>query len=88
MRGYSLDFVCMKRRLVVEVDGGGHDLRAEHDRVRDAVLARDGFKTLRVAARDLKDELAEIMEWIVRELEGRDSSGAAPTRSPLATPLP
>jgi very-short-patch-repair endonuclease len=48
-RGYYLDFVCFSRRLVVEVDGGGHgeDEQHAHDVVRDAVLAREGFLVLR-----------------------------------------
>jgi len=49
-RGYYLDFVCFSRRLVVEVDGEMHSVeeRARHDAVRDRVLAREGFRTLRL----------------------------------------
>jgi very-short-patch-repair endonuclease len=48
-RGYYLDFVCFDRRLVVELDGGQHaDVpQADHDAVRDAILARQGFTVLR-----------------------------------------
>lgn len=73
--GYFLDFVCLSRGLVVEVDGASHEHRAEWDRQRDAALLANGLRTLRIPAVEIRDHLTEIMEMIVRELE------AAPTRS-------
>jgi len=62
-RGYILDFVCLDRGLIVEVDGGAHlDAdRARKDRVRDAVLGREGFVTMRVSNGDVKDRVDEIV---------------------------
>lgn len=56
-RGYYLDFVCFNRRLVIELDGAHHDEpeQAEHDATGDAVLAREGFRTLRLANAALRD---------------------------------
>jgi very-short-patch-repair endonuclease len=47
-RGYVLDFVCYSECLVIEVDGAHHGAGAQrsHDAMRDAVLAREGFRTL------------------------------------------
>lgn len=73
--GYYLDFVCLSRGLVVEVDGGSHEGHGEWDRQRDAALARLGLKTLRIPAASVRDHLPEVMEFIFRELEA-----AAPTR--------
>ena len=63
-RGYILDFACLDRMLIVEVDGGSHDEpdRARKDRVRDAVLAREGFHTLRVSNAAVRDRIDEIVE--------------------------
>ena len=60
-RGYVLDFVCYGQRLVIEVDGAHHGTEAQraHDAVRDAVLTREGFRTLRFLATD-----------VLRNLEG------------------
>ena len=74
LRGYFLDFVCLDRRLIVEVDGMSHAGRGVRDAERDAAMARLGFKTLRVPAIDVRDRLGDVVDWIVRELE------AAPTR--------
>jgi very-short-patch-repair endonuclease len=73
--GYYLDFVCLSRGLVVEVDGASHEGRGEWDRQRDAALARVGLRTIRIAAVDVRDRLPDVMDFIRRELEG-----AAPTR--------
>ena len=78
-RGYILDFVCLRRGLVVEVDGGSHldPDRARKDRVRDAVLGREGFVTMRVSNADVRDRVEEIIE------EVRLRCRALPTRPPL-----
>jgi very-short-patch-repair endonuclease len=72
-RGYYLDFVCFSRRLVVEVDGGQHgDPDAEtHDAVRDAVLAHEGFQTIRVWNADVNTNLDGVMQLILATLHQR-----------------
>jgi very-short-patch-repair endonuclease len=50
LAGYICDFVCASRRLVVEVDGAHHALRAAADARRDAVLGRLGYRVLRLPA--------------------------------------
>jgi len=65
-RGYILDFVCLDRMLVVEVDGASHAEpdRARKDRVRDVVLAREGFHTLRIPNEVVRDRVEEIVEEV------------------------
>ncbi|HEU5076943.1 MAG TPA: DUF559 domain-containing protein [Polyangiaceae bacterium] len=47
---YIGDFVARSARLVVEVDGGWHRGRAVADARRDRVLARLGYRVLRLPA--------------------------------------
>ena len=75
LRGYFLDFVCLSRGLIVEVDGAGHQHTADWDRRRDAAMAELGLKTLRIPASSVRDHLHDVLDFIVRELEA-----AAPTR--------
>jgi len=67
-RGYLLDFVCLRARLVIEVDGRTHQTRVEHDRTRDAVLLREGFKTVRFSNEDVRDHIDWVMDRIRAEL--------------------
>jgi very-short-patch-repair endonuclease len=46
---YVVDFVCLKHRLIVEVDGGQHnfDAHAQRDAQRDNHFSGKGFRVLR-----------------------------------------
>jgi very-short-patch-repair endonuclease len=70
-RGYYLDFVCFDRRLVIELDGGQHaePLQAEHDGVRDAILAREGFQVMRFWNSAVRSDIDGVMGAIVLALE-------------------
>ncbi len=74
-KGYYLDFVCIDRLLVVEVDGGHHNdpIQAEHDGVRDAVLARAGFRVMRFWNSEIRTNIDGVMDAIVLALEERAS---------------
>lgn len=50
MGPYVLDFVCFQHRLIVEADGPFHDPQA--DARRDAWLAAQGFRVLRLPNRE------------------------------------
>ncbi|HYQ45272.1 MAG TPA: DUF559 domain-containing protein [Polyangiaceae bacterium] len=47
---FIADFLAPAERLVVEVDGGYHAEQDRADARRDAVLARAGYRVLRLAA--------------------------------------
>ncbi|MFN3234399.1 MAG: DUF559 domain-containing protein [Gammaproteobacteria bacterium] len=44
---YIVDFVCLEKSLIVEVDGGQHDIQASYDDQRDSELKRCGFEVIR-----------------------------------------
>ena len=44
---YVVDFARLRARLVVEVDGGQHADRTDHDTRRDRWLASQGYRVLR-----------------------------------------
>ena len=87
-RGYFLDFVCHARRLVIEVDGGQHadDAQARHDAIRDAVLAREGYTTLRVSNAQVNTNFGGVMETILAALAS-GPTGASPTLA-ASPPVP
>ena len=69
-KGFYLDFVCFKQRLVIELDGGQHndETQAAHDAMRDAILARAGFKTLRFWNADVNANLDGVLRDILLAL--------------------
>ena len=70
-RGYFLDFVCLARRVVIEIDGAQHgdDAQAEHDAIRDRILNRQGFRVVRVWAGEVRRDPNLVMDQIVLALE-------------------
>jgi very-short-patch-repair endonuclease len=69
-QAYVLDFVCYRLRLVIEVDGAQHGIaaRRERDAQRDAVLAGEGFRTIRVNAADVLNNLEGVCMMLRTEL--------------------
>ena len=67
---FIVDFVCRDKRLVVEVDGGQHADSAE-DAVRDAFLAREGYRVMRFWNNDVLSNrdgvLTVILEALLQE---------------------
>jgi very-short-patch-repair endonuclease len=62
---FIVDFVCVARRLVVEMDGEGHG--GDYDQRRDAYLERLGFRVLRIANGALADQgrvQDQIQAWV------------------------
>ena len=61
---FIADFLAPAVRLVVEVDGGHHAEQARADAHRDAVLARAGYRVLRLDAalvtRDLEAAVSRV----------------------------
>jgi very-short-patch-repair endonuclease len=74
LMGFYADFVCFRSRLVIEADGWQHDegLQGEHDAMRDAILARVGFRTLRFSNGAIDREFDGVVEAIRRALGIRD----------------
>jgi very-short-patch-repair endonuclease len=74
-KGYYLDFVCIDRLLIVELDGGHHNepLQAEHDGVRDAVLMRAGYQVMRFQNSAVRTDIDAAMDAIILALEARPS---------------
>jgi very-short-patch-repair endonuclease len=64
---YVADFFCHKARLVVEVDGEAHDRgdRPERDQDRDTWFLARRFRVLRIPAREVLDDLENVIRGIV-----------------------
>lgn len=64
---YIVDFCCPAKKLVIELDGGGHaeERQMQNDKARDAFLQSEGFKILRVWNNELKNNLEGVFEEII-----------------------
>ena len=59
--GYTVDFLCFERKLIVEVDGRQHGWFAEYDAGRTEEIERNGFVVLRFTNADVLNDLESVL---------------------------
>ena len=67
---YIADFVCLRKKLVIEVDGGYHSQseQAIKDYYRTADLERMGFKVIRFRNEDIETNISLVLDQIFNKL--------------------
>ena len=65
---YIVDFVCLQKKLVVELDGGQHAEQHNYDRSRDRWLIAQGFEVVRFWNDQVLTKTNDVVEAIFRAL--------------------
>ena len=65
---YIVDFVCLSEKLVVEIDGPGHDRTSGQDRRRTDYLKGFGYRVLRFTADDILRDREVVWNSVAAEL--------------------
>ncbi|MBP7704285.1 MAG: DUF559 domain-containing protein [Caulobacter sp.] len=65
---FFADFACFEARLVVELDGGQHADRIEHDEHRTRVLDSLGWRVVRFWNHHILTETQGVIDAILAEL--------------------
>jgi very-short-patch-repair endonuclease len=63
---FIVDFVCLERHLIIELDGEIHDLpdQQAYDVERQSLLEGRGFRVLRFANRDVLEAIDSVLDRI------------------------
>ena len=61
---YIVDFVCLEKRMVVELDGGQHTEQADSDAERTTWLEAQGFRVMRFWNHDVLNNIEAVKEVI------------------------
>ena len=78
---YVVDFCCRERRLIVELDGGQHAMRADYDAGRTAFLEGLGYRLPRFWDNDALGNTDGVLQRITEAL-----SPSHPRPSPRPSP--
>ena len=72
---YIVDFCSLQPKLVVEVDGGQHAVRANADAVRTDFLKQSGYRVLRFWNNEVLENIDGVVARIDEELHifGKDT---------------
>lgn len=67
---YIVDFICLPKRLVIEVDGGYHSepRQQDDDEVGTANLNNWGYRVIRFSNEEVLFDLNKVIEKIVKQL--------------------
>ncbi len=76
---YIVDFGCLERKLVIEVDGGQHAEKLYQDAKRSDDLKKKGFEVLRFWNNEVLQESEAVLNVILASL-------SQSTPSPLPSP--
>ncbi|HEY0667573.1 MAG TPA: class I tRNA ligase family protein, partial [Sphingobacteriaceae bacterium] len=66
---YIADFICLKKGLIIEVDGGYHASNKESDTLRTEALNRLGFEVIRFSNEEVISKTIEVTNAIRGKLE-------------------
>ena len=61
---FIADFYCAAHRLVVEIDGGIHDLQAERDQVRTEQFEAYGYRLIRFSNAQVEQDIEMVLAEI------------------------
>ncbi|MBI3676282.1 MAG: endonuclease domain-containing protein [Proteobacteria bacterium] len=68
---YIVDFVCVERKLVVELDGPFHRDKIKYDEMRDAYLRSEGYQVMRFSNVEASDDVAMTLTIVLHALQSR-----------------
>ncbi len=61
---YVVDFVCLEKKVIVELDGGQHSDQVASDAERTAWLGAQGFQVLRFWNHEILKDIEAVKETI------------------------
>jgi very-short-patch-repair endonuclease len=65
---YIVDFVCLEKRLIVEVDGSQHNEQQSYDASRTGWLESQGYRVLRFWNNEVLSEMDSVVDAIAQQL--------------------
>jgi len=65
---FVADFICLQKRLVIELDGGQHARQAGYDRRRSSFLRSLGYRVIRFWDREVMMNMDAVLTAILAAL--------------------
>ena len=64
LQGFIVDFVCLQKKIIIELDGSQHCEQEKYDAIRTQKLEADGYKVIRF----WNNEIIENLDGVLEEL--------------------
>lgn len=66
---YIVDFACVERMLVIELDGGQHQEQKAYDDIRSRYLNQQGWQVVRFWNNEVLENMDGVIEVILKMLK-------------------
>ncbi|SFG35927.1 guanylate kinase [Prevotella sp. KH2C16] len=78
--GYIPDFVCLRKKLIIEIDGGYHfeGEQPEKDAERTRELQAQGYKVIRFSNEEVYSEIDKVLQYIRQAIMEIEDNSASP----------
>jgi very-short-patch-repair endonuclease len=77
---YIVDFVCLEKKIIIELDGGQHANQTRHDSQRTAILESLGYTVIRFWDNEVLTQTQNVLEAIHKILIDNPSPPPSPSR--------
>ena len=74
MGPYIVDFCCIDKKLMVEVDGSQHLENVDYDLQRTTFLERNGYRVIRFWNHEVLTEMEGVLEKLAQFLAAASDS--------------
>jgi len=81
---YIVDFYCSELRLVIELDGAGHEQQAAYDLKRKSWLESEGYRVNRIGSDHRFSDPDEVFPFIVETCQQLMAETLPPAPSPTS----
>jgi very-short-patch-repair endonuclease len=71
---YIVDFVCIEKKLIIELDGGQHAENFSYDEKRSLFLKSKGYRVIRFWNTEVFTETEGVLMLILRALQDKSPS--------------
>ncbi|MCK4778447.1 MAG: endonuclease domain-containing protein [Actinomycetia bacterium] len=79
IENYIVDFICFEKKIVIEVDGGQHNIDNKKDIIRDNFFNGKGYKVLRFWNNEVLKNIEGVI-GVIREECVKTPSPKIPSR--------
>lgn len=69
---YIVDFVSIKKKLIIELDGSQHLEQTEYDEERTAYLESQGYRVVRFWNNQIENEMDGVIRMLESELNSKE----------------
>jgi very-short-patch-repair endonuclease len=69
IKPFIADFVCIEKKLIIEIDGGYHDYVYAEDKSRQQKIESEGWDVVRFSNEDVLGDVEAVAVAIARHLE-------------------